>query len=86
MPVTGVSMPLGEQQVLVCEGALRIPEAKRTIEIAVRAMLAYAPGFRAAEPIDAVVTWCSMTASGASMSATTIAPGAARLIRPGTAS
>ena len=36
---------------------------RRTIEIAVRALLAYAPGFRAAEPLDSVVTWCSMTAS-----------------------
>ncbi len=35
MPATGVAMPLGKHQVLVCEGALRIPEAKRTIEIAV---------------------------------------------------
>jgi len=36
---------------------------RRTIETAVRTVLAYAPGFRAAEPFDSVVTWCSMTAS-----------------------
>lgn len=36
---------------------------RRTIETAVRAVLAYAPALRAAEPLDSVVTWCSMTAN-----------------------
>lgn len=36
---------------------------RRTIETAVRAVLAYAPGVRAVEPLDSVVGWCSMTAS-----------------------
>lgn len=35
---------------------------RRTVETAVRAVLAYAPGVRATEPLDSVVTWCSMTA------------------------
>jgi cytochrome P450 len=36
---------------------------RRTIETAVRAVLAYAPSVRATEPLESVVTWCSMTAS-----------------------
>ena len=43
-----------------CVGALL---GRRTIETAVRAVLAHAPGFRAVEPLDTAVTWCSMTAS-----------------------
>ena len=38
MPATGVAMPLGENEVRVCEGALRIREAKQAIEIAVSLM------------------------------------------------
>jgi cytochrome P450 len=43
-----------------CVGAML---GRRVVETAVRVLLTHAPGLRAAQPLDDLVGWCSMTAS-----------------------